>query len=174
MAGPYASASILGQTDGVTYASSALMPGAEGDLYNGTGIDQSPPAVLYGLAVQASVQFTFQGNVGSDSAYVVMQTGFGDGNWFDVAWCNTSVISGTPLYYLASGRYGPNVFQQSRTVGTAPGPANSYNTTGVLGQIRFVGKATVGFLTSSSSLSAVPGVIPGVYVTIRYKLEGHR
>ena len=171
---PYDTVALPTRTAGVVYASNYLLPAAEADLSSILYPEQTPPPTLYGCAVQASVQFSFAGNVSSNSAYVVLQTGWGDGTWFDVAWCNISVITGTPLYYLASGRYGPNVFLQNRAVGTAPGPANSYNNTGILGQIRFVGKASVGFATSSSSMSPIPGVVPGVYVTVKYKLDGRR
>lgn len=155
---------------------SAPMPAAEGDLWNlaVTPPAQDPPATLWATAVMASVQFSFVGNIGSQTSYVVLQTGFGDGNWFDVAWCGPTGVSGTPLFWLSGTRYAANALQQNRAVGSAPSPLVGFNNIGLLGQFRFVGKSTVSYSTSSSSASLAPGVLPGVYVTIKYRLDGHR
>ncbi len=175
MVTPYASAALPTRVDGVTYADgSTFMPAAEGDLETVTGPEQTPPPVLYGGWVLAYVQFSFIGNIGVQTSYVVLQTGMGDGLWLDLAWCVNTSISGTPLYWLSTVMAGANAVRQSRVVGDAPATALGSNALPLGGQIRFVGKSTITYGTSSSSASLAPGSVPGVYATIKYKLGGIR
>lgn len=167
-------------TDGVPYCTAAPIPAAEGSLFNLS----SPPffdpvAVLYGEAVQAVVQLSLQGAIGSQSSYVVMQTDLGDDVWIDVAWLSwSSGPTGTATFVLSGGVAGANSFQQSRSVGTAPSPPNDARQFPMGGRLRFVGKATITASSSSSSSSArssgAPAVTPAVLATIKYKQLGLR
>ncbi len=170
--------SILG-SDGVRYCQRAVMPAAEGDLFNDQG--QDPFAIPYQEAISAKITFEVQGAVQTNATYVVMQTDFGDGLWYDVAWCNFSGLAQLN-FNLTAGVDAVNAStQQTRPVGTAPTPTLGANTVMLGGRIRFVGKATITTPGASSSAvaaspsSAGPGVLtPGVLVTIRYKGLGLR
>ncbi len=156
--------------DGVTYASSKVMPALEGDLFNGPDVNQDPLSVVYQEACVASVNFAVTGGPSSNSTYVVMQTRLADGTWFDVAWCLWTGTQGQASFWLSSGVAGANAFQQSRAVGTAPSSSGS-NQCCLGGQVRFVGKSTLG---ASSSSSSSPGQPLQVTVTITAKLLGLR
>ena len=180
MTSPYDSAALATQADGLLYADNVLVPAAEGDLSTvvaSQGLKQTPVPVLYASHVIASVVFSYAGNIGSQVTYVVMQTSMNGNHWFDLAWLTDTNIAAPAgsyvAYALESARYGPASLR-NRASGVAPSPANSYNTLGLMGLIRFVGKNTTTFGTSSSSQSLTPGTVPGVSVTIKYKLEGHR
>ena len=162
--------SILG-ADGVLYALTALMPSAEGDVFNGVG--QDPVSIPYHEAIAATVLFQVQGGpLITNSSYVVLQTDMGDSNWIDVAGCGFTALNGTSLFLLSAGVAGALSLQQTRTVGATPTPVNFSNQMCLGGRIRFVGKSSnTGTLISSSP---GPTVIPGVNVTIRYKLLGLR
>ncbi len=173
---PYASASLSTQGDGILYASGVTIPAAEGDLSDITarGLSQTPPPTLWVAALVADVVFTALGNLGSNTSYVVLQGDFSDGQWFDLAWCTWTGMSGSASFLLAAGSSGANSFQ-SRTAGNAPSPANGSNQCPLPGRFRFVGKSTITSGTSSSS--SVPGgqgVGPAVLVTIRYRPAGPR
>jgi hypothetical protein len=163
----FASTVPASESDGVPYANSAVLPGAEADLYNGVGGD--PIGLPYSVAFLADVLFTAQGPISSQTAYVVAQTDLGDGNWIDVAWCQFTGTSGTGLFVLSGGATGANSFQQSRAVGTSPGSGGS-NQIPLGGRLRFVGKCSLTASTSSSSGSAGSQVT----VSIRYRLVAYR
>jgi hypothetical protein len=157
--------------DGVLYCKGFLVQGAEGDLFNGQG--QAPVAIPYHEAVSAEVFLTVQGVLLSNTTYILLQTDFGDGNWFDVAWSTWTGIAGNAFFYLSAGVAGSNSFQQSRAVGAAPSPVNGSNQCCLGGRIRFAGKSTfTGGVVSSSS--GMPGITNGVLATIRYRLLGLR
>jgi len=156
--------------DGVTYASSKVMPALEGDLWNGAQTSTDPVSVVYHEAAVASVNFTATGGPSTNSTYVVMQTCLADGTWFDVAWCLWTGTQGSASFLLSGGVAGANAFQQSRASGTAPS-SNGSNQCTLGGQIRFVGKSTLGASSSSSSSSGPP---LQVTVTICLKLLGLR
>ena len=168
------------QTDGRTYCSSVLLPAAEGDLYNqGTNNakPEDPIIVLYHEAILAVVTMTAQGPISSDTAYVVMQTDLGDGNWVDVAWCTWTGTTGSAVFVLSGGVSGANSYQNSRPTGTAPTPLQGSNQIPLGGRIRFVGKASVTTGSSSSSArssSSSSGTVTGILATILYKQLGLR
>lgn len=169
--------------DGIPYAKAFLMPAAEGSLFNlqSSGLLDSFP-LLWSKAISAEVTFAIQGAVATASAYVIMQTDWGDGVWVDLCWCSFSGLV-TQTFVLSAGLPGPpGVIQQTRAVGTAPSPPVGSNYLVPGGRIRFQGKATITTTTSSSSSAAAspassagPGVLtPGVLVTIRHKDMGNR
>lgn len=159
----FATATIGAQTDGLPYATGAVMTTSEASLFN-----QTPPGLLdpvplpYEAAVAAVVEMTVTGTPDATSAYVVAQTDLGDGVWLDVAWCLCTATSGTVTFLLSAGVAGAGVFQQTRAAGTAPGSSGA-NQCVLGGRIRFVGKATF-----------TNGTSPKVTVTIRYRLLGLR
>lgn len=184
MVAPYANIKSADRFDGLVYCSERVMPAAEGDLAAGQSALDQRPLPCNGISNgTATVVFTSQGGITNATAYVVLQTDCGDEKWIDLAWCNLAAVpaAGTfSLFYLATGQFGPNSFQQTRAVGAAPSPANSFNAGGLLGRVRFVGKAAVNVpgnspSSSSSSLASASSPIPtGILVTIRVKLQGLR
>ncbi len=166
----FASTTLPAGLDGLPYATLARLPGAEASLFNAPLPLVDPVPLPYEQAIFAVVQFQVSGALSANTAYVVLQTDLGDGVWIDVAWCLTSITSGTATFVLSGGVAGANSFQQSRAVGTAPA-ANGQNQCPLGGRIRFVGKAATTANTSSSSSS---GAFIGLLVTIKYKLLGLR
>lgn len=160
--------------DGLVYASAARVPAAEGDVGNQTGKLAPPVPVLYGEACLAIVELSIVGTLTTNTTYIVMQTDLGDGTWIDLAWCTWTGITGVANFVLSGGVAGANSFLQ-RVSGVAPSPVNGDNQIPLGGRIRFVGKSSVTTTSSSSSArSSAPGVVPGVQVSILYKLLGLR
>lgn len=158
-------------TDGVLYADARAMPATEQDLGNQPD-DRGPPQPMpYEQALVAAVEFTAGGNVSSNTSYVVLQFDLGDGQWIDIAWCTSTITSGTDLHFLTAGSFTGNSFQQTRASGTAPNPTSGANQCPLAGRFRFVGKGSIGQGAASSPSSAAPA---GITVTIRYKLLGLR
>ncbi len=161
----FANINVTPAKDGLPYADAALMPALEADLFNRTALSPYDPIpILYEAAIVAAVEFSVQGTFTGNSCYVVLQTDLGDGVWFDLAWCISTLTSGTANFLLSAGVGGANSFQQTRASGTAPS-SNSSNQCPLGGRVRFVGKASITGAGSSSS-----GAGPGVLVTIKYKL----
>ncbi len=159
---------------GVQYATAVVMPAAEADLYNGVGGD--PIQVPWGQGISAAVEFTALGAVSSQTSYVVMQTDFGDGIWFDIAWCVWTGTQGTANFLLSGGIAGNAALTQlggSRAAGAAPA-ANGSSLCVLGNRIRFVGKASVTGGSLSSSSSAAPGVVGEVAASIKYNILGLR
>ncbi len=161
-----ASAIITPQNAGISYALNKVMPATEGDLFNISAPAVTPFDVVYNQAVLASVTLTVTGGPDTNTSYVVMQQRLADGTWFDIAWCRWTGTTGAASFMLSNGVASANVYQQSRAVGTAPA-SNGSNQTTLGGQIRFVGKTSLG---ASSSSSAAPGIPLQVTATITVKL----
>ena len=178
----FANTTVPPPTGGRPYCTNALLPAAEGELYNVVPpMPQGAPPVdtPYESAGLASVVFTVVGGpLASNLSYVVWQGDLGDGVWLDLAWCTFTGLSGTATFFLSVGAYQANAVQQSRAVGTAPSPSLGAVQTTLPDRLRFVGKGGVSASSSSSSARAspspAPGVSPGVQVTVRYKLLGLR
>jgi hypothetical protein len=169
----FANIDLTTPTDGVPYCVNALLPGVEADLYNIPGLDDSPICIPYGHHVSADVLFTAVGLASDAGAYVVLQTDWGDGNWVDLTWANTT-ISGTTtdlFAFFVGDSADPNlVVHQTRQAGTTPTPSNSQNLIGLGGRFRFVGKAATTLVTQSSGSS----IAEGLFVSIHYRLLGLR
>ena len=170
----FANAQATQLTGGAPYAVNHVMPAVEGSLSDVPSYQGDPVPLPFEQAISAEVAFSTQGSVpGISACYVVMQTDQGDGNWADLAWCNlTSVPGANPtVFWLSAGLDATNgVFQQSRTQGTTPTPANSSNAIALGARLRFVGKASLSSgSSSSSSSSGAPAVTPAILVTIRYR-----
>lgn len=157
-------------TDGLPYATNAVMTTVEGDLFNQVNL-VSPIPVPFEQALLAVVNFT-AGSGATAPTYVVAQTTLDNGKtWIDLAWCQWSGTSGSATFVLSAGVAGANAFQQTRKAGTAPG-GNGSNQCPLGGQLRFVGKTG-----GASSSSPTPGSSPGpaaMTVSINYKLLGLR
>ena len=161
----YANAVPSPPVDGITCCLNVPLPALEGALGS---IIPTP----YHQGIVATVTLAAQGVLGSNASYVVVQ-GSNDGtNWVDLAWCVWAGTSGSATFLLAAGAFTANAFQQTRAVGTAPA-SNGSNQCQLPGQLRFVGKATVGAGSSSSS-SGAPAVTPAVLATITYRQIGLR
>ncbi len=172
---PYANVFPVARVGGVIYANQTVMPAAEGDLItpaNAGLANVDPFPVDFNSSILAVVEFSTAGNIINNTSYVVMQTDLGDGTWIDLAWCTWTGTGATAVFGLAAGAFAGNAFQQSRSVGTAPTPANGSVQCPLGGRIRFVGKATVNTSPGSSSLG--PAANNEVIVTILYKLVGLR
>jgi hypothetical protein len=187
----FANTNVPRMTGGVPYAAAltpsgttAVMPSAEGDLYNVSppSIENAPPIPCpYHQAGLAVVEFTCTQPLASNLSYVVWQGNLGDAFWFDLAWCTFTLLSGTASFLLSIGAFSANAVQQTRTVGTAPTPALGNVQCTMPDLFRFVGKASV---TASSSASpggggkasspSAAGAIVGVTVSIRFKMLGLR
>ena len=174
MAGPYANAKVAVLTGGLLYSDNVLLPAAEGDITSLGAMQDWPVPVPYGAAVVAEVALSVQGSINSNTSYVVLQSGMGDGNWYDLAWCAWTGVTDSTLFLLYAGIDAAGSFQQSRATGTAPTPANGGNSCPLLGQIRFVGKSTVNATGSSSSSAGGTWIAPGVRATVRVKIRGLR
>jgi hypothetical protein len=147
----------------------APIAGTDQDLFNQLRPD--PAGVFAARAVIAVVTFTPTA-ITTNSSYVILQTDLGDGRWIDLAWCVYTGLT-TATFCLTSAFSVATVFQQTRSAGTAPS-SNGSNAVPLGDRIRFIGAATTSSSSSSSSSSGSPGVIPGVTVTIGYKLVGLR
>lgn len=173
----FTNARLNTQFDGILYANSVVMPAAEGDLSSIPAPDRSPLFVMANTNAIASVTFTSQGAIANATAYVVLQVEIGGNDiWYDAVWCNLASVPGAGQsvnYLLATGQFGPAAFQQ-RTVGNAPTPANSYNTIGLGGRIRFVGKASVNVPGPSSSSGSSGSGSTGIICRIFVKMQGAR
>lgn len=173
----FASVTPPATTSGVVYCSEKELPAVEGNLFNRTDSAPNPVGLPYGAAVAAAVRLRSAGQVTSNTCYVVLQTDLGTvdnaGNtvWYDVAWVVSTIIGSTTAdFWLCGGVAGANAFQQVRAAGTAPSGHGS-NQMCMGDRFRFVGKATLNSLGSSSSPS---GSAPRILCTIRYKILGLR
>jgi hypothetical protein len=161
--------------DGTPYAVNTPLVSVESDLNNAVPVSQgSPVGVRWGEAILAVVTFAVTGSFATNAAYVVLQTSLDGVTWIDVAWAVWNGTSGTATFVLSGGVAGALAVQQSRQPGTAP-TSNGAIQIALGGQIRFVGKASTTQSSSSSSSSpSGPAVIPGVTVSILFKLLGVR
>lgn len=164
--------SVKGES--LPYCVNAAVPSVEGDLFNEQPRPQ-PPALTYMRAVLAVVTLTAQGNISTNTTYIVMQVDLGDGVWLDVAWITWTGASGSATFVLSATEAAANAFQQ-RAAGTAPSPANGSNAMSLGARLRFVGKTTLGAGSSSSSSSSAGAgtVAPAVLATINFKALGLR
>jgi hypothetical protein len=149
------------QTGGVPYATTVAVPttNADNDLGNAPGNLASPVATVFAQVLAAEVQIILGGTIGANAgSFVVLQTDMGDGNWYDVAWCQTTTTTpGTLNFYFQVGLQNVNaVIQQSRVVGAAPA-SNGTNAIALGGRFRFVGR---------NQLSG--GAAPTMTVNIKY------
>lgn len=141
----YANTTVKAPTNSMPYALPAIaLPVTEADLFNQPAPLATPLSTQFEQAICAEVILTINANVsGNTGAYVVMQGDFGDGNWFDLAWCRTVSSTVGPLYFLLSaGVAGANAIQQTRAAGTTPA-TNGSNQVPLPSRIRFVGQATL-------------------------------
>jgi hypothetical protein len=172
---PYASNQLAALTGGIIYCSQHLLPSVEGDLYDGNlnapmGLISDPIPLKYGEGISAEVLFSPNQIASNPLSYVVLQTSWGDNNWFDVSWCaftQTSAINN--LFVLSSA--GPAAvasYNQTRLNNTAPSPANGTNSFGLGELIRFTGKSSS--TTSGSGSSGSSGVLFGMLVSIKYRI----
>jgi hypothetical protein len=149
------------QSAGVVYGTAgAALPATEADL-------GAPFENPYVQAIAASVVLTVAGSPGSVTAYVVLQTDAGDGQWVDLSWAKlTANANGASLFWLSagagSGSVGGDTFQQSRANGTAPAATGS-NAAVPGPRFRFTGQAAVS-----------GGSSPTVTATVRYNLVPFR
>jgi hypothetical protein len=150
--------------DGLPYAVNAAVPTSESDLFNQGAVTDPTPALLYGSAISAVVEFT-AGPGATAPTYCVLQTEWADGVWVDVAFCLWQGTSGSAQFVLSAGSDGANAFQQTRQPGTPPA-GNGSNQCPLGGRIRFVGQSGKGAGASPSSPSA--GAVP-MQVSIRWK-----
>ena len=152
--------------DGLLYANSIPLTNNEADLFGGSGAQGTDPIpVLYGQAVSAIVTLQPSGLTGTVNSYVIMQTDWGDGNWFDVCGIVYTNPQAPGYFVLSAGVAGNNAFQQTRQAGSFPTPQTNFSNQMALGgRIRFVGKALI-----SGSSSAVSGGIWQMAATIRYR-----
>jgi hypothetical protein len=157
----YANINVTASTDGLPYTSPALAipaTAADNDLFNQPSPVQGPVPVRANQAVVALVQLTIAGGPATNNAYVVLQTDMGDGNWMDVAWIVTAVVTNGVLNFeLSGGVAGSNALALTRAAGTAPG-SNGSNQIPLGGRIRFVGRAQL-----------TGGTAPSVTALIKYK-----
>ena len=158
------------------YCINRVVPAAEGDLSDSNNQSGDPISMPFQVGFSASVELSISGNPASNVTYVVAQTDFGDGVWYDVCGCRWTGASGTANFFLSGGVSGANVLQQTRTSGQDPG-ANFSNQIVLGGRLRFVGKSVLtsqaaqgASSSSSSSSSAGPGPVQQVTATIRYNL----
>lgn len=161
----FANIALTSQTDGILYCSSVYLPASEADL----GV---PVPMLYNKCISAilELQSFF---VTTDTAYVVMQTDWGDGVWVDAAWVVNSTVGVTTFILGASAEppsTSPASVQQSRVFNVSPGSSGTAAIP-LGGRVRFTGK---GVFTAGSSSSPSSGLAEGVLATIRYKLTGLR
>lgn len=169
---PFANVVPAAPTDGEPYATAVPLVSTEADLFNqSTTPPYDPAPVKWAEGILASVVFTATGGPQPGTAYVVMQTDVGDGQWLDIAWCSWSGVTGSAVFALSAGVAGANAFQQTRAVGAAPSPALGANQCVVGGRIRFVGARVPSGSSSSSSSS---GSLPQVTVSVRFKRLGLR
>lgn len=167
----FAPTSVAPVYDGLPYATAAVVPATEADLFNQPPPQKGPLSVLYGEACLAVVELSISVQPATNTTYVILQTDLGDGVWLDLAGIVWTGTSGSATFFVSAGVAGALAFQQTRKAGTAPG-ANFANQAPLGGRIRFVGQATLtgvpGGTSSSSSGSA------GVNCTIRVKTLGLR
>jgi hypothetical protein len=149
--------------DGLAYCTAAVVPTTEGDL-------AAPVPTLYGQAASAVVELTANG--ATAPTYVIMQTDFGDGVFVDVAWGQTSIVTGTATFVLSLFAQGPGAFQQTRAAGTAPGGTGTNPLAALGGRIRFVGQTGKAASPSPSPSPSPAG--PPMLATIRLRFLGLR
>ena len=154
----YANTVVADPKDGIPYSKTFTITGTEGDLFNQSAVGPDPVPMVYGQAVEASVQLVASGSPASNSSYVILQTDLNDGIWIDLAGCLWTGTTGTVTFSLSAGAAGANAFQQSRASGTAPS-ANFSNQCPLGARFRFVGQATLS-----------GGTAPAVKATISYKI----
>lgn len=176
----FANATLGQQIDGLQYALNVPLTTTEADLSSFPAQPNlDPRSVQYCQAFVASVLFTVQGNPGTMQAYVVAQGSNDNQNWFDLAWCVTTLSAGTALFALCGGQNFANAFQQTRSPGTAPSSTGS-NSVVIPGLLRFVGKAVsvppAGTSSSSSSArsSSASPLSGAILASISLKLLGLR
>ena len=167
----FANASPTTVMDGRPYSTEKVMPAAEGQLYNQSG-GSNTIGVGAGEAALVTIVFTACGNPLTNTTYAVLQTRLRDTDvWVDVAWCVWTGTAGQAIFILSGGVAGANAVQNTRASGTAPG-SNGSNQIPLGGQIRIVGKSTLGSQNPSSSpFQAAP---QQVTATIAVKLLGLR
>ena len=167
----YANIFPASNSESEKYAIGTPLTSNEADLFNmPVPPFQDPVCIPYKGSILAVVTLALNVNVSSNTAYVVMQTDLGDGNWIDVAWCVWTGKSSSATFALSSNENSSNAVQQTRVAGTAPA-ANGSNAMQLGGRIRFVGAASIGQGSSSSSAGQLS---PIVSASIRYKTLGLR
>lgn len=158
-------------SDGIAYATSVPLTGTEASL----GDALATPALIAvaeGQAIVAVVRIAANGHVTGSNAFVFLQTDLGDGNWVDVAWCNTRLTDGSSTFVLCGGGAGAmnNAFGPLRSSGSAPATqASGSNAVPLGGRCRFTG-----FGTSVGGSSSVSGTFASLQATITYKLQQPR
>lgn len=158
----FADIDIEQPVDGVPYCVDKALTTSEVDL-------AEPVATLFNQALVATVLFTAGPGAVSPS-YVVLQSSLDGGQtWWDAAWCQSSITTGTDVFVMAAGQPWALVTRQTRATGTAPGGSSAI--LGMLGGlIRFVGKTGTGAGGTSSSSSGPPPMA----VSINFKQLGLR
>ncbi len=158
-------------TDGVLYASAVPITISEAVLGDAVSTPSVVP-VTEGQSVVAMVNLAANGHFVSANTFVFLQTDLGDGNWVDVAWCNSRVGDGSQRFILCGGGLGAmnNAFGPLRQSGSAPATqANGSNAMPLGGRIRFTG-----FTNFAGGSSSLAGLNAAVLATISYKLQTPR
>lgn len=163
----------LALTDGIVYGTSVPITITEALLSDGVQVPSTGIVpVAEGQTVLAVVKLVANGNLVSANTFVFLQTDLGDGNWIDVAWCNSRLGVGSQTFILCGGGLGAmnNAFGPLRNQGSAPATqANGSNAVPLGGRIRFTG-----FTNFAGGSSSVAGTIAGIQATITYKLQNPR
>jgi hypothetical protein len=166
----FASTSGTPSYDGLPYATAAVIPSVEQDLFNQPLPQKGPLSVVYGEAALAVIELSLNVQPATNSTYVILQTDLGDGVWLDLVGIVWTGTSGSATFLLSAGVAGALALQQTRQAGSAPG-ANFANQCPLGGRIRFVGQTTLTGVPANFSSS---GGVAGVTCTIRVKLLGLR
>lgn len=158
-------------TDGILYAKNVPLTGTEAVLGDALLTPALIP-IVEGQTIVATVSLAANGHITGSNAFVFLQTDLGDGNWVDVAWCNTKLTDGTAVFVLCGGGLGAmnNAFGPLRQQGSAPtSQANGSNAMPLGGRCRFTG-----FGLSSGGSSSVAGTFASLQATISYRLQTPR
>ena len=167
MANPtYANIAIQPIGGGSYYALNGVITSTEADL-NTVSSPPVPITIPANQGISATVELSISGAPGANQTYVIMQTDFGDGIWFDVCGLMWMQTQGSANFLLSAGHVaGSSVTQQTRNPGQPQTPQANFSNNIVLGgRIRFVGQAK---LSGGSSYSQ--GGFAGVNVTIKYRM----
>lgn len=158
-------------TDGLLYANAVPLTFNEASL--GDNLKTPDPiAMVEGQTIIGIVKLTANGHITGSNAFVFLQTDLGDGNWVDVAWCNTRMTDGTATFVLCGGGIGAenNAFGPIRQFGSAPATqANGSNTMPIGGRCRFTG-----FGLSVGGSSSLAGTFASIQATITYRIQDPR
>lgn len=158
-------------TDGVVYCTNVPLTLNEASLGDNL-LSLALIPVVEGQTIVATVKLTTNGHITGSNAFVFLQTDLGDGNWIDIAWCNTRITDGTATFVLCGGGLGAmnNAFGPLRQSGSAPTTqSNGSNAVPLGGRCRFTG-----FGLSAGGSSALAGTLASIQATITYRIQNPR